>query len=132
MKKGTIFLHKNYAFPDGGVADKYFIIMNNPQKNESFLTCKTTSRQNSRPDKNGCHSLHNVYVLMEREDFFPKKTWVQFHTLYPVSPSRLNYLVNAGDVTKEAELRTQTINAIINCVKYSEDISYYHLKMLKR
>jgi hypothetical protein len=132
MKKGTVFLHKDYYFADGGVADKYFIILNDPMGTEPFLTCKTTSRQNSRPDKIGCHFAQNIYVIGDKEDFFPKKTWVQFYILYPVSPKRLTFLVNAGDVTKEAELRTQTINAIVNCVKYSEDISYYHLEMLKR
>ena len=72
MKKGTVFLHKNYQFPDGGIADKFFIIINNPDRNDPFLTCKTTSKQDSRPDQVGCHHERNTYVIREKEDFFPK------------------------------------------------------------
>ena len=81
MKKGTVFLHKNYQFSDGGVADKFFIIVNNPGPQDPFLTCKTTSKKDSRPDQVGCHHIKNVYVIRENEDFFPKRTWVPFYTL---------------------------------------------------
>ena len=63
MKRGTVFLHKNYQFPDGGIADKFFIIVNNSGPNDPILTCKTTSKPDSRPDKEGCHYLKNLYVL---------------------------------------------------------------------
>jgi hypothetical protein len=132
MKRGTVFLHKIYQFPDGGIADKFFIIVNNPGPKAPFLTCKTTSKQDSRPDQVGCHHTKNVYVLREKEDFFPKRTWVQFYTLYRFSHARLLNLVKIGDVIKMAELTTQTISAVVNCVKKSEDISFCDLELLKK
>lgn len=132
MKKGTVFLHKNYQFPDGGTADKFFIIINNPGPNAPFLTCKTTSKQDSRPVNEGCHYLKNVYVLRENDDFFKLRTWVQFYTLYRFNHKELMKKDHSGEVIKMAELRPQTTSAIVNCVKKSEDITFYDLELLKK
>ena len=109
MKRGTVFLHKNYQFPDGGIADKFFIIVNNPGPNDPFLACKTTSKQDSRPDKEGCHYLKNLYILRPNDDFFKLKTWVQFYILYRFNHKGLMKLEHGGEVIKTAELRPQTI-----------------------
>ena len=132
MKKGTVFLHKNYQFPDGGIADKFFIIINNPVPNDPILTCKTTSKQDSRPHSEGCHYVENVYVLRENDDFFRLRTWVQFYILYRFNHNELSRLENNGEVIRMAELRPQTISAIVNCVKKSEDISFYDLELIKK
>lgn len=132
MKRGTVFLHKNYQFPDGGIANKFFIIVNNPGPNDPILTCKTTSKQDSRPDKEGCHYLKNVYVLRDNDDFFELKTWVQFYILYRFNHKELMKLVHSGEVIKMAELRPQTISAIVNCVIKSEDITFSDLELIKK
>lgn len=132
MKKGTVFLHKDYQFPDGGMADKLFIIINNPGPKDPFLTCKTTSKQDSRPDQVGCHYLKKVYVIRENEDFFKLRTWVQFHTLFRFYHDRLMKLLKNGDVEVMAELKTQTTSAIVNCVRKSEDITFYDLELIKK
>ena len=132
MKKGTVFLHKNYQFPDGGIADKFFIIINNPVPNDPILTCKTTSKQDSRPYNEGCHYVQNVYVLRENDDFFRLRTWVQFYILYRFNHNELRRLEHNGEVIRMAELRPQTISAIVNCVKKSEDISFYDLELIKK
>lgn len=132
MKKGTVFLYKKYRFPDGGITDKLFIIINNPGPNDPILTCKTTSKQDSRPDKEGCHYLKNVYVLRDNDDFFELRTWVQFYILYRFNHKELIKLMNSGEVKTMAELRPQTISAIVNCVKKSEDVTFYDLELIKK
>ena len=72
MKQGTVYLHLGYCFPNGEIKDKYFIILNNPRQDEYFITCKTTSQQKWRPEKEGCHNMENVYVLRENDDLFSK------------------------------------------------------------
>jgi hypothetical protein len=131
MKRGTVYFHKDFRFPDGGVEDKLFIILNNPLKDEYFITCKTTSQQKWRPDKEGCHSIDNVYVLRANYDFFNEKTWVQFHEYYPISQDLLLKYVNRGIIVKKAELKEQKIRAIINCISKSEDISGLYLSMIQ-
>jgi len=132
MKQGTVYLHLDYRFPDGGIADKFFIILNSPRENEFFITCKTTKEQKCRPDKEGCHNESNLYVLKENDDFFPLKTWVQFHEYYPISQELLFRLKERGIIIKKAELRYQTIRAIINCVGRSDDISPFYWSMINR
>ena len=132
MKQGTIYLHLGYCFPNGEIKDKYFIILNTPRQDEYFITCKTTSQQKWRPEKEGCHNMENVYVLRENDDFFPKKTWVQFDDPKAVSQELVLRCINRGVIIKKADLRNQTIRAIINCVGKSEDISGLYWSMINR
>ena len=41
-------------------------------------------------------------------------------------------LMQGGEVIKMAELRHQTISAIVNCVKKSEDITFYDMELIKK
>lgn len=134
MKQGTVYLHLGFRFRDGEVADKFFIILNTPRQNEKFITCITTSKQKWRPDSEGCHNSDNVYVLRENNDYFVKKTWILFgvHDYYPMSQELLFDYVNRGKIIKKAELRQQTVRAIINCVGRSEDISGLDWSMINR
>lgn len=134
MKQGTVYLHLGYRFPNGEVKDKFFIILNTPRQNEFFIPCITTSQQKWRPDREGCHNADNVYVLREDVDFFHKKTWVLFgvYDYYPLSQELLFDYLNRGIIIKRAELRQQTIRAIIKCVGRSEDISGLYWSMINR
>ncbi len=132
MKKGTVYFHQNYLFPDGETSDKLFIILNTPREDEFFITCKTTSQQKDRSENEGCHHVDNFYVLRENYDFFSQKTWVQFHVYYPVSQIRLFDLQKRGIIAKKAELRDQTIKAIINCIGKTEDIQGLYWSMINR
>jgi hypothetical protein len=134
MKQGTVYLHLGYRFPNGVVKDKFFIILNTPFQNEFFISCITTSQQKWRSDKEGCHNADNAYVLRENYDFFPKKTWVLFGVFdyCAVSQELLYDYVKKGIIIKKAELREQTIRAIINCVGKSEDISGLYWSRINR
>lgn len=72
-----------------------------------------------------------MYVLLPKEDFFPLKTWVQFNEFYLLEAQKL-LSAHLKDKTVEiyGNLKNQTISAIVNCAKRSEDISEYHLSLL--
>lgn len=132
MRQGTVYFHKGCRFHDGEIGDKLFIILNTPRSNEYFITCKTTSQQKWRSDKKGCNSNDNYYVLKENYDFFNEKTWVQFHDYYTISQELLQRYINNGIITKMANLKNQTIRAIINCIGNSDDISGLYWSMINR
>jgi hypothetical protein len=132
MKQGTVYFHIGCRFHDGEIGDKLFIILNTPRPNEHFITCKTTSQQKWRSDREGCHSHDNYYVIRENYDLFNEKTWVQFHDYYPISQELLQRYINNGTVRKMADLRNQTIKAIINCIGNSNDISGLYWSMINR
>lgn len=135
MRQGTVYLHLGYQFPNSEVVkDKFFIILNTPRQNEFFIPCITTTQQRWRSDREGCHNTDNFYVLKDNYDFFPKKTWVVFGAgdYYPISQERLFDYVKKGIIIKRAELRQETIRAIINCVGKTEDISGLYWSMINR
>lgn len=132
MTKGTVLYFKGFCFHDGGTSDKFLIILNTPKDlNTPYLCCKTTSKR-KHTDKQGCSPEHNVYVLLPKEDLFPLKTWVQFNEFYPLEAKKLLSAHHTDKTVRiHGALKTQTISAIINCAKRSEDMSEYHLAMLK-
>lgn len=130
MNKGTIFFHKKFKFKDGGVGEKLLIVLNEPKKNESYLFCKTTSRSKFNLEHQGCYSDKNIYILNADHDSFQKKTWVQFHELYEANATDLLRARFDGDLEVKAQLRIETINALVNCIKRSDDISKYQLSLL--
>ncbi|MFZ5450576.1 MAG: hypothetical protein ACOZF2_01695 [Thermodesulfobacteriota bacterium] len=134
MKQGTVYLHLDFRFRDGDRANKYFIILNTPLLNEHFIPIITTTQQKWRPDREGCHFNDNVYVIRENFDFFHERTWVLFgvYDYYPISQELLADYVKREIILKKAELRKETIRAIINCVGRSEDISGLYWSMINR
>lgn len=130
LLRGKIYSHKKFTFQDGGQADKLLILVNEPTGTTDWIFVKTTSQPKPK-DTQGCHSTHNLYVLNLGEDFFRKKTWVQFHELYPFNHQALLKAKLGGDIQEKGQLREQTTRALLNCMRKSEDLSPVELGWLK-
>lgn len=130
MDKGTILFHRDFQFHNGQSGEKLIIVLNTPKDNEPYLCCKTTSKPKFNIDKEGCHSQKNIYVINPNFDWFKIKTWVQFHELYEFEPPRFLQAHFDGVLEIKGELKENTVNAIRNCIKRSEDVSKYHLTLL--
>jgi hypothetical protein len=133
MKRGTVLFHSRFLFTNGEVGKKYLVILNTPDPKTPIpiLFCKTTSQSLTRPQGPGCHANRNVYVIDVKSDFFQKKTWVQFYEIFEADYKKLLQQHFEKTVTIEGELKAGTINAIINCIRKSDDVSQYHLSLLK-
>lgn len=131
MDKGTILFHRVHEFKDGETGKKLLIILNTPQNSEPFLCCKTTSRQKFGLDKEGCYSAKNIYVLNPMKNCFRIKTWVQFHEIYEFDNKLFLQAHFNGNLDVKGALPVNIINAIDKCVKNSDDISKYHLSLLR-
>jgi len=131
MHKGTILYHQAFQFHDGEIGKKLLIILNTPHNDEPYLCCKTTSKQKYNIEREGCHYHKNIYVINPNFDCFKEKTWVQFHELYEIEAGK--FLKDHFDCKLEIKgsLKDNTIAAIINCIKRSEDVSNYHLTLLR-
>ena len=128
MKCGTVLFHSDFQFLDGDHADKRLVVLNAPTFGQPYLCCKTTSKPRF-PDREGCHSSHNLYVLNPCP-CFKLKTWVQFHEIYELDAVELLQRHASGQVREVGELPPETGRAIVNCVKRSDDISPYQLSFL--
>ncbi len=133
MRKGTILFHPSFEFTNGETGRKYLIILNNSdiKKSEPFLFCKTTSQSQSKSQTPGCHAEKNLYCIDAQFDFFPKKTWVQFFEIFEAIYDEFIKQHFELQLEVKGELKPQTINAITNCIKKSDDVSTYHLSLLK-
>ena len=133
MRKGTVLFHPRFQFTDGESGRKYLIILNTPdiKKSDPFLFCKTTSQSQSKPSTPGCHVEKNLYCIEANSDFFPKRTWVQFFEIFEASHNEFIKQHFALGLQVKAELKLETISAIINCIRRSDDVSAYHLSLLK-
>jgi len=127
-----VLYHLNFQFKDGETGQKLLIILNTPRNDEPYLCCKTTSKQKFDLDKEGCYSNKNIYVLNPTKDCFSLKTWVQFYDIYEFHASTFLQAHFNGDIKIKGKLLINAINAIVNCIRKSEDISNYHLLLLKR
>ena len=130
--RGTIFLYYSFPFTDGYSKDKYFIILNDPDPNDLIVACITTSQPDSRPEQEGCHHTHNLYVLDPNYDYFPKKTWVQFFRVFKFGQEIFQRSIKDGDIERKSILKPETIRAIINCIERSEDIPHYDLQLIRK
>jgi hypothetical protein len=129
--RGTVFLYYSFPFVDGEARDKFFIILNDPGPSDIIVTCITTSQPDNRPDSEGCHHNHNLYVLNPNSDFFPKKTWVQFYRVFKFGQEIFRKAIQNRDIDQVATLNPLTVRAIIDCIKRSEDIPYYDMQLIQ-
>jgi hypothetical protein len=133
MRKGAILFHPGFEFANGEIGRKYLIIINTPdiKKSEPFLFCKTTSQSQNKPQTPGCHAERNLYCIDAQFDFFRRKTWVQFFEMFEANYDEFVKEHFELGLEVRGELRKETISAIINCIKKSDDVSIYHLSLLK-
>ncbi len=131
MDKGTVLFHTKFQFSDGETGRKLIIILNTPRKNEPYLICRTTSNPQYNINTQGCRSDKNIYYINANFDCFLEKTWIQFYEIFEFNNG--NFLNDhlKGNLKIIGCLKSTTIQAIINCIKRSEDISNYHLSLLK-
>ena len=131
MDRGTILYHRAFQFKDGEIGQKLLIVLNTPQNDAPYLCCKTTSKIKYGIEKEGCHSSKNIYVLNPVAQCFKEKTRVQFHEIYEFDNHSFLQAHFKGELDVKGKLPEQIINAVVNCVKKSDDISKYHLHLLK-
>jgi hypothetical protein len=131
MDKGTILYHRAFEFKDGEIGQKLLIVLNTPQNDAPYLCCKTTSKIKYGIEKEGCHSSKNIYVLNPVAQCFKEKTCVQFHEIYEFDNHSFLKAHFKGELDVKGKLPEPIINAVVNCVKKSDDISQYHLQLLK-
>ena len=88
--RGAIYHHKDMKFYNGGVANKYLILLNTPDKADPYLFVKTTAQKKSRPSNPGCIKKHKCFFIKAGTAVFPKDTWVLLHEIYEIHPNKID------------------------------------------
>jgi len=131
MKKGEVILSRKYKFPDGDVARKFLIVLNEGSAQDPHLLLLTTSQQWKRNSNPGCYAKENYFVLKERCDWFDKTTWVLFDPIIEYNFKKELKEHFKQNLETQAFLKEETVNAIINCLKQSDDITPYQISLLE-
>ena len=130
MTPGTIVHYPNFEFHDGSQANKLLIVLNSGGK-KPYLVLKTTSRQGKwRAANEGCHADKGYFFLPARRDNFPENTWILLDDFYEVDAKQFLAAHFSGGAGLKGSLKGETLRAIINCARKSEDWSEHYDDLL--
>ena len=122
MPKGDVLISPTHQSIDGRILQKLFILLSDPQKTNSYVLAITTSKKkNWRLDKRGCHGQaggDGYYVFKKGDDWFSEETtWILFDSIETLTFDDIQNANLIGNLKKAAQLKTNNIQAVINCVK---------------
>jgi len=132
LKSGCIFFDIKFTFKDNEIGEKLIVLLNNPGKEEPFLFCRTTSKEKppyQRKTPNGCQR-NSQYFFIKACYYFPKDTWLLLCDIYEYDKAFLLKKAFDKEIKTLNSIDDTTLRQIKNCIKYSEDISEKHLKMI--
>ena len=133
MKPGTVIFHKKFKVSDYREKDKLFVLLNY-QRAGKLLALMTTSQQNNREKKEGCHADKGYFFSPKERvnsNWFDTDTWILLYHAYEFTRQSLEKAEQRGDVVIMTDLNEQFTRAIINCFMKSDDCSDYHLWLLE-
>jgi len=133
MIAGDVIYFIDFTFDDNSIQNKLLIILNNPQDDEPYLVCLTTSQQKKwRRKELGCHAEDNYYFVDKNQDEFDEDTWVVFEKIYTLDVAQvLNSCLKDGSY-KLFELDKSLWKALKNCISKSKDVEQDYLEMIER
>ena len=131
MTPGTVVLYRKFTFHDGDLSDKLLVVLNSGGK-VSHLVLKTTSKQKAgRFAKEGCHAQAGYFFIRAQSDHFRKDTWVLLYETYELSSADFLKAHFGGVAEVVGCLKSETLRAIINCFKKTDDYSEHHESLLQ-
>ncbi|VAW14687.1 hypothetical protein MNBD_BACTEROID05-1227, partial [hydrothermal vent metagenome] len=73
------------------------------------------------------------FVIDNETDWFnADKTWVLFSTLTMLNPGDILAETFKGNLKKKSQLKQNTFNTILNCLKTSQDISGHMIDIINK
>ena len=130
MKRGEVIFSRKFKFSDGGESKKFLIVLNEGSAERPHLVLLTTSQQWNRKLLPGCYAKENYFVIKEKGDWFDKTTWVLFDPIIEYSFKKELEEHFKNNLETKTILKEDTIRAIINCLKQSEDITPYQITLV--
>lgn len=131
MKKGEVIFSPHFKFEDGGTSDKFLVALNEATQTTPHLLVLVTSKQRGKSLHPGCHSKEGYYVMPPNTDWFPQLSWIMFNRIYEYNCGLELKEYFEGNLKTKYRLKEANINAIINCIKQSYDITPAQLSLLK-
>ena len=116
MNIGDVIYNSDHVFLDGGHADKIFIIISDPSKDNIVMVIVTSHGKDNK--NKGCQPTPKKFFFKKDECGFDKDTWVDLarniraydtaETLAAIENKKTNVL---------STLPQQKLNELLNCLK---------------
>lgn len=130
MDRGSILFDTAFKFEDGEVGTKLIVTLNEPQGDEPYILCKTTSNPKNKPKTPGCHAKLGLFFIPASTESFPRDTWLQLYHLYEIPRETLLQKRFRHDIEVKDKLSSAMIGQVINCIKICPDVERYHLSLI--
>jgi hypothetical protein len=132
VDRGSILFHTEFPFRDGEVGKKFIITLNEPEGDEPYIVCKTTSNPQYKPKTPGCHAERGLFFIPGSTEFFQKDTWLQLYDLYEIEcesflQDHFRHLLEV-----KGKLSPAIVGQIINCIRRCPDVTDYQLSLICR
>lgn len=122
LSRGSVLHWENYTFPDGGTADKFFVLVGAKQ-GANWVLVIATSKQKNRTFNPGCNAKEGYYhVPGGGKDFFPQDTWLLLPEALEIRPAELLKRAMDNELTVRGNLRENVVNEIRNCLRVCDDV----------
>jgi len=134
LQKGSIFFHTKLKFKNGTEEEKLLVQLNNPnpKKSEPYLFCKTTSKENGKPLKPGCHPKISLFFIPKRQESFKENTWLQLYEIYAFDAASVLRDSWNKCLLEKGVIKDLTIRQLMNCIKQISDIEINFKNLILR
>jgi hypothetical protein len=131
MRSGDIFLHKQFAFRDGGVADKFFVVLG--ESSGILVAAKTTSKGHRYRNEHGCQagSYFAAFMLTRGCCVLAHDTWVCLSEFYEFTLNNLTSKLVSGTVYAHGSLNEELTLDVQFCAAGCDDISQNQEKAVR-
>lgn len=130
---GQILFYKDFEFEDHSKRDKFFVVLNDADRDSVCLVLKTTSQsRHYRNVEKGCNPKRKVFfVPIGWQQCFKVDTYIQLPQIIQITTDAL--LV--GDISRKifisGSLIPECFTLLKNCLKqFRDDISTQHWKLI--
>lgn len=127
--KGTVFLWKDYRFPDGEEKDKFIIILSKDNSIEPVLLILTTSQIENYKRIQRLH-LETYTVRAGEYGWFPKDTLLDFSKIIEHKKEELSSAYQAGKLQYCGILKDNHLKEIDELVYNSMIIEEHKIKRI--
>ena len=114
MNIGDVLYFHDFAFPDGGHADKLFVVLSDPQKPSIVMVITTSKGSLKNP---GCQPTAKRFFIQGGKYEFPKDTWLDLaRNPFVRDTEKIMAKIQDGSVVVKSTLPTQMVSEIKNCL----------------
>ena len=130
---GEIFIYEQFQFEDGSQKDKWFVVLNNSDFDNSCLVLKTTSQSKwYQGCIKGCNKDHKCFFAPATwQTCFIVDTYIQLPQIFEFPASTLLQDGLAGRINFQPSLTTKCFAQLKSCLAgFKDDISKSHWNLI--